>query len=138
MNIKNGKIKSGFALIEIMVVVAILSVAAAILVPRFLKHELEKKRSECLKNLQSLVLSEKAYFEKNGTYTEDLNALNWKPTGSLYEYRFIAASLANRDLKKEFIFECSGNIDHDLGLDHITIDQDGVTNQIADDITGGI
>lgn len=130
------KKSTGFALIEIMVVVAILSVAAAILVPRFLKHELQKKRSECLKNLQTLVLAEKNYFEKNGTYSEDINALEWKPVGSLYEYRFIPASLANRDLKKEFTFECSGNIDHDLDLDHITIDQTGMTNMIADDITG--
>ena len=126
----------GFALIEIMVVVAILSVSAAILVPRFLRHELEKKRLECLQNLQSLVMAERAYFEKTGIYTEDMTALKWSPVGRIYAYRFIPASLANHDLHKEFTFECSGNIDNDLSLDRVTIDQAGTTNQIADDITG--
>ncbi|GEM_PF-5432979 len=37
----------GFALIELMVVVAILSIAAAILVPRFLKYQIQKKQSKC-------------------------------------------------------------------------------------------
>ncbi|MBI2068128.1 MAG: prepilin-type N-terminal cleavage/methylation domain-containing protein [Deltaproteobacteria bacterium] len=38
--------KSGFSLIELMVVVALLSVAAALLVPRFMKHQQEIKTEE--------------------------------------------------------------------------------------------
>ncbi len=38
--------KNGFTLIELMVIVAILSVAAAFFIPRYFRNELQKRQSE--------------------------------------------------------------------------------------------
>ncbi len=121
--------RAGFALIEIMVVVAILSVAAAILVPKFLKSEIKKKQLECRQSLQALFAAEKDYFEKNGKYTDDVTSLNWSPTGARYEYRFTSPVSP----LEGFRFECFGNIDNDPTTDHAAVDQTGTITQLTDD-----
>ncbi|QQR80871.1 MAG: prepilin-type N-terminal cleavage/methylation domain-containing protein [Deltaproteobacteria bacterium] len=118
----------GFALIEIMVVVAILSVAAAILVPRFLRNEIKKKQLECQQNLQALFTAEKEYFEKNGKYTEDITVLNWSPVGKNYEYQFIPMTPPSG-----YQFKCYGNIDNDPATDQTMINETGTLIQISDD-----
>ncbi len=122
-----------FALIELMVVVAVLSMAAAFFVPRFLKHRIQQKREECRRNLESLHAAEKVYFEKNGGFTADLDALGWSPQGSgLYRYRFqpVPSSSAQRS---GFVFTCEGNIDKDPTLDQAQIDDTGHFIQTVDD-----
>src|SRR5262245_36869726 len=88
-NCERRKVSSGFALIELMVVVAVLSMAAAFFVPRFLKHRIQLKQQECRKNLESLYAAEKDYFQKTGNFTTDLSVLGWSPQGKgYYQYRF--------------------------------------------------
>jgi len=124
------KKRQGFALIELMVVVAILSVAAAILVPRFLKQEMKRKQEECHLNLLSLFKLEQSFFQKNGTYSQDLTELHWKPEGKTWHtYRFVPAPPP----KNGFLFECLGNIDSDPTLDRATIDETGRITQVTDD-----
>ena len=121
----------GFSLIELMVVVAICSVAAALIVPRFLKHEIQMKQEECHHNLQSLLSVERNYFQKNGVYAHDLAALGWKPEGKGWHgYRF----LPNPPPGNGFLFECLGNIDRDATLDQATIDEAGRLIQVSDDV----
>lgn len=124
--------KKGFSLIELMVVVAILSVAAAIIVPRFLKDEIRKRQEECHRNLRSLFILEKGYFEKKGVWSEDLQELGWSPSAKRWhEYRFLPPPLAG----KGFLFECSGNIDKDPTVDKAVIDESGTIRQISEDRT---
>lgn len=121
----------GFALIELMVVVAILSVAAAILVPRFLKHRIQGKQGECHQNLLSLLAAEKDYFKKSGQFTQNLETLGWKPQGrGWHAYRFTPPPPP----KNGFVFECRGNLDRDAALDIATIDETGRINQLSDDV----
>lgn len=125
--------KNGFALIELMVVVAVLSVAAAFLVPRFLKHQIQRKQDECQTNLLSLLEAEKDYFQKNNEFTEDLDALGWKPQGKgFYRYQFLPQMFPQAQ-KTGFLFECSGNIDKDPTLDQATIDETGWIIHVSDD-----
>ena len=120
----------GFALIELMVVVAILSVAAAILVPRFLKHQLQKKQEECRQNLQSLLKLERDFYRKTGRYSQDPSEIDWKPQGKpWHQYRFLPPPPP----KNGFLFECVGNIDKDPTLDEMSIDETGQITQISDD-----
>lgn len=122
--------QSGFSLIELMVVVAVLSVAAAILVPKFLKHQIEKKQTECHQNLQSLLEAERKYFEKENVFTTDLGVLNWQPQGKTWhQYRFLPPPSP----KNGFLFECFGNIDKDAALDQAAVDETGRVHQVSDD-----
>ena len=122
----------GFALFELMVVVAILSMAAAFFVPRFLKHRIQTKREECRLNLNSVLAAEKTFFAKTGTYTTDLQALNWQPQGVEYQYHFIPTP-SSQIQKPGFIFECTGNLDKDATSDTAQIDETGQVIQIIDD-----
>lgn len=123
--------RKGFSLIELMVVVAILSLAAAILVPYFLKDRMKKKQGECRQNLNSLLLAEKSYFSRNNAFTMDPQQLVWKPEGKgHYQYRF----LPNPPPKNGFLFECFGNIDRDAILDRAHIDETGQITQVVDDL----
>jgi len=113
-----------------MVIIAILSVAAAIIVPRFLQHQGHARQEECLKNLKSLQSKEVEYFAKNHTYTEDLTTLGWEKMGKgWYQYRFLPAS----PLQTTFLFDCVGNIDHDETVDEATINEKGEITSLSDD-----
>lgn len=121
----------GFSLIELMVVVAILSVAAAFLVPRYLKDRMKQKQLECRQNLSSLLDAERAFFSKNNSFTTDLQKLGWEPQGKgFYQYLFAPAPTSTGS----FVFECVGNIDHDPTLDRLQINETGLVTQITDDL----
>ncbi|HEX5038483.1 MAG TPA: type II secretion system protein [bacterium] len=117
----------GFALIELMVIVAVLSLAASFFVPRFLKHRIRISQEECSKNLLKIYEAETAYREGKGAYAGDVKALDWTPQGIRYEYRVIRAG------KSGFTAECTGNIDRDPTLDRASIDETGKLTQIEDD-----
>lgn len=122
--------KIGFALIELMVVVAVVSLFASFFVTRFLRHQIRERQEECHRNLHSLLEAEKHYFEKHNLFSTDLSELGWKSEGKPHhEYRF----LPNPPPKNGFLFECSGNIDKDRTLDQATIDETGRLIQVLDD-----
>lgn len=118
----------GFSLIELMVVVAIFSVAAALLVPRFLRHRITTNQEGCHRNLRSVFEAEKIYFQKHNSYTSDFGALRWTPPKEgPYEYRFLP------NPETGFLLVCSGNIDKDPTIDEATIDETGRIVQVTDD-----
>jgi prepilin-type N-terminal cleavage/methylation domain-containing protein len=76
--------RTGFTLIEVMVVIAIIAFLSMIAVPNFMKFLARAKRSEAYMNLSSLYIAQKAYWAEHGTYTTNLNGpggLGWKPEG---------------------------------------------------------
>lgn len=123
--------QKAFALIELMVIVAILSVVAAIAVPRFLRHQTLTRQEECHRNLASLLAAEKGYFQKKGEYVAETETLRWQPVGRPWHtYRFLPSSSP----KTTFLFGCIGNIDRDPTLDEATIDETGKIQQLSDDV----
>ncbi len=60
--------KKGFTLIELMIVVAIIGILAAIAIPNFLKYQAKSKQSEAKMNLGSLGTSAEAYHAEKDTY----------------------------------------------------------------------
>ena len=72
--IKRFNNKEGFTLIELMIVVAIIGILAAIAIPNFLTMQLRAKRSEVPLNLTGISTAEKAYFHEFGEYIEAAKA----------------------------------------------------------------
>lgn len=75
---------SGFTMIELMIVVAIIGFLSMISVPSFLKYLSKAKRAEAYMNLGSLYVAQKAYWAEHGTYSTVLSgkeSVGWKPEG---------------------------------------------------------
>lgn len=58
--------RKGFTLIELMIVVSIIGLLAAIAIPSFLRYQLRSKRSEAYSNLAGIAKSQKAYMAAYG------------------------------------------------------------------------
>ncbi len=58
--------RKGFTLIELMIVVSIIGLLAAIAIPSFLRYQLRSKRSEGYSNLAGIAKSQKAYMAAYG------------------------------------------------------------------------
>jgi type IV pilus assembly protein PilA len=77
--------RGGFTLIELMIVVAIIGILAAIAIPNFLRFQLKAKSSEGKTNLAAIRTAEESYFAEYGLYisanpSPAVTALNEKTT----------------------------------------------------------
>ena len=63
-----SKRHGAFTLIELMIVVAIIGILAAIAIPNFVRFQLRSKSSEGKTNLAGIRTSEESYFAEYGTY----------------------------------------------------------------------
>ncbi|MBF8259569.1 MAG: pilA, partial [Actinobacteria bacterium] len=79
--------KKGFTLIELMIVVAIIGILAAIAIPNFLKFQAKSKQSEAKTNLKAIYVAETGYFGENNVYAS-FSAVNWVPVGKKLIYAY--------------------------------------------------
>ncbi len=81
--------KKGFTLIELMIVVAIIGILAAIAIPNFLRYQAKSKQSEAKTNLGALGTTAEAYRAENDTYVANKAQLAWVPQGqNRYTYYY--------------------------------------------------
>jgi len=63
--------KKGFTLIELMIVVVIIGILAAIAIPKFTSIQEDAKRSACRSNLKNIATAEAMYYARlDHTYTD--------------------------------------------------------------------
>jgi type IV pilus assembly protein PilA len=99
MNKLRIKRESGFTLIELMIVVAIIGILAAIAIPNFVKFQLRSKTSEAKVNIKAIVVAEDAYYAEFGTYVANLDSLGGvAPTGRKYTWGAAAVVRPGFDL----------------------------------------
>jgi type IV pilus assembly protein PilA len=79
--------QKGFTLVELMIVVAIIGILAAIAIPNFIKFQARGKQSEAKTNLKGLFQAEKSFFAERDTYSSDFQAVGFIPErGNRYAY----------------------------------------------------
>ena len=68
---------SGFTLIELMIVVAIIAVLAAIAIPIYQKQVQESRRTSAKTTLLDVAAKEEKYYATNNAYTADMTSLGY-------------------------------------------------------------
>ncbi len=69
------KNKKGFTLIELMIVVAIIGILAAIAIPNFMNYQCKAKQSEAKTVLGNIRVAQEAYLAEYDTYSADTGEL---------------------------------------------------------------
>jgi type IV pilus assembly protein PilA len=79
--------KGGFTLIELMIVVAIIGILAAIAIPNFIRFQAKSKQSEAKTNLKAIFTAQKSYFGEKDKYQTNFTAIGFDPEpGNRYSY----------------------------------------------------
>ena len=82
-----GNNSKGFTLIELMIVVAIIGVLAAIALPNFLRFQCRATQSEAKTNLGGIRVCQEAYFAEHKKYGNNFAGMGFAPKGRVkYSY----------------------------------------------------
>lgn len=75
--------QKGFSLIELMIVVAIIGILAAIAIPNYQNFQKKARQSEAKNQLGGIYTAEKAYFADALGYSDNLIRVNYIPEGDI-------------------------------------------------------
>ena len=119
----------GFSLMEVMIVVVIIGILAALAYPTLEKYLKIARQTEAKTNLSAIYTAQKIYFTLHQSYADDINKLDLSLVqGDPYTFTMEAS-------KNTFKAQAEGNIDDDDALDIWTIDQDKNLSKDNDNVT---
>lgn len=148
-NLRNQK---GFTLIELMIVVAIIGILAAIAIPNFMTFRMKAKTAEAKSNLGSIRTCEEAYNAEKDVYLDcdaqpttapgaekqpwvadnTFSLIGFVPSGNVY-YQY-EVDVADGTKTTAFTATATGNLDGDTSTAVYTVSQAGeITGPTGDD-----
>ena len=120
----------GFSLMEVIIVVVIIGIFAALSYPNLEKYLKRARQTEAKTNLSAIYTAQKIYFSLHQSYADDINEIDLSlAQGDLYTFTIQEASTST------FKAQVEGNIDDDDALDIWTIDQDKNLFNTIEDVT---
>ena len=119
----------GFSLMEVMIVVVIIGILAALAYPNLEKYLKRARQTEAKTNLSAIYTAQKIFYTLHQSYAEDIKKLDLSLAQGLYTFTIQEAS------KNTFKAQAKGNIDDDDALDIWTIDQDKNLSKDNDNVT---
>jgi len=133
--------EKGFTLIELMIVVVIIGILAALAIPRFMQATTKSKQSEAKQLLKQVYTMQRTFRQASnpGTYGDNgvtavaggtFPAIGVEiMVGAAYSYAMVAAADA-------FTCTATANLDDDATIDTWVIDETGLLDNTINDVTG--
>ena len=113
---KKIRTRKGFTLIELMIVVAIIGILAAIAIPNFMKFQCRSKQSEAKTLLSGLFTAEATYFGEFNKYLQTRISVGFTPASVPRYYTFDAITLGTGS--KSYTATVAGDPDGDSTSEH--------------------
>jgi type IV pilus assembly protein PilA len=130
---KLHKDSQGFTLVELMIVVAIIGILAAIAIPNYLNYQMKAKTAEAKTNLGAIKTSQESYRADNDVYltcatapanlpgnakaaftgNADFTALGYAPAGDVYYSYGVNALAAGAAVTPAYVAFAEGDLDVD-------------------------
>ena len=97
---RRGRARGAFTLVELMIVIAIISIIAALAIPSLMNSRKVAVEAKCIAFLRSMVTINEQYRTRYGGYTDD--PMNWITAGYFPDY-------ANNTYLEEYSFNYNGS-----------------------------
>lgn len=121
--------QGGMNFLDLIIVVVIISVLAALAIPRIIQSTTRAKQGEAKTLLKQIHTMQRAYWQENGTYADNLPAIQIEvPDGALYDYHITVEMGGNW-----YTCMATANLDGDPYDDVWRIDHTGTLTCVSDD-----